>query len=97
MAVKRQAHKKVRHVRVDLLKIHEDRQKQRESRNAEIGQISGGTRVVVRDKVLVKEAESVMATEGVHHKLAHENWTRPWEVTEVVLQGVTMNWRRIRR
>ena len=42
-----------------------------------------------------------MAREGIHHKLVHEHWTGPWEVTEVVLPGlsyiVTMNWRGIRR
>ena len=36
-----------------------------------------------RDKVLVKEAESVMAREGIDHKLAHEHRTGPWEVTEL--------------
>ena len=56
-------------------KRHEDRQKSRESRNAEIGRTSVGTRVVVGDMVLVKEAESLMAREGIHHKLAHEHWT----------------------
>ena len=60
-----------------------------------------GTRVVVGGKVLVKEAESVMAREGIHNKLAHEDWTGLWEVTEVVLPGlsytVMMNGRGIRR
>ena len=45
-----------------LLKRHEERQKIRESRSAEIGRNFVGTRVVVEDKVLVKEAESVMAS-----------------------------------
>ena len=76
-----------------LSKRHEDRQKSRESRNARIGRTSVRTRVVVGDKVLVKEAESMMTREGIH--LAHEHWTRPWEVTEVVQPGlsyiVTMN------
>ena len=84
-----------------LLKRHEDREKSRDSRNAEIGRTLVRTRVVVEDQVLVKEAESVMARKGIHHKLAHEHWTRPWEVTEVVLPGlsyiVTMNGRGIRR
>ena len=75
VADKHQTYKEVRDVRVALLKIHEDRQKSRESRNAEIGQNSVGTSVVVGDKVPVKEAESVMAREGTHHKLAHEHWT----------------------
>ena len=42
----------------------------------------------------------MMAREGIHHKLAHEHWTGPWEVTEVVLPGlsyITMNGRGIRR
>ena len=51
--------------------------------------------------MLVKEAESVMAREVIHHKLAHEHLTGPWEVTEVVLQGlshiVTVNGRGILR
>ena len=99
VADKRQAYKEVRDVRVALLKIHEDRQESSESRNAEIDRTSVGTRVVVGDKVQVKEAESVMAREGIHHKLAHEHRTGPWEVTEDVLPGhiVTMNGRGIRR
>ena len=101
MADKRQACKELRDVRVALLKIKEDRQKGREGRNADIGRISVGNRVVVGDKVLVKEAESVMAREGVHRKLSHEYWTGPWKVTEVVLPGlsyiVTMNARGIHR
>ena len=48
----------------------------------------------------MKEAESVMVREGIHHKLPHEHWTGHWEVTEVVLPGlsyiVTMNGRGIR-
>ena len=51
--------------------------------------------------MLVKEAESVMAREGIHHKLAQEHWTGPWEVTEVALPGlsyiVTMKGRGIGR
>ena len=100
VANKRQACKEVRDVRMALSKILY-RQKSRESRNAEIGRTSVGTRVVVGDKVLVKEAASVMAREGIHNKLAHEHWTGPWEVTEVVLPGlsyiVTMYGRGIRR
>ena len=57
VADKRQAYKEVRDVRVALLRRQEDRQKSRESRNAEIGRTSVGARVVVGDKVLVKEAE----------------------------------------
>ena len=75
VADKRQVYKEVRDVRLALLARHEDRQKSRESRNAKIGQTSVRTRVVVGDKVLVKETESVMAREGIHHKLAHEHWT----------------------
>ena len=60
-----------------------------------------GARVVVGDKVLVKEAESVMARAVIHHKLAHEHWTGPWAVTGVVLPElsyiVTMNGRGICR
>ena len=69
----RHAYKEVRDVRVALLQKHEDRQKSRESRNAATGRDSVGTRVVVGDKVLVKEAASVIAREGIHHKLAHEH------------------------
>ena len=72
VADKRQAYKEVRDVRMALSKRHEGRQKSRESRNAEIGRTSVGTRVV-GNKVLVKEAEFVMAREGIHHKLAHEH------------------------
>ena len=43
------------------MKRHEDRQKSSQGQNAEIGRISVETRVVVGHKVLVKEAESVMA------------------------------------
>ena len=73
VADKRQAYKEVRDVRMALSKRHEDRKKNSKSRNAEIGCTSVGTRVVVGDKVLVMEAESVMAREGIHHKLAHDH------------------------
>ena len=84
VADKSQAYKEVRDVRVAILKKHEDRQKSRESRKAEIGRTSVGARVVVEDKVLVKEAESVMARERIHQNQANENWTGPWKVTELV-------------
>ena len=98
---KHQAYKEIRDVRVAPLKGHEDRQKSRESRIAEIGRTTVEARVVVGDKVLVKEAESVTAREGMHHDLAHGHWAGPSEVTKVVLPGlsyiVTMNGRGIRR
>ena len=101
MADKRQAYNEVRGERMALSKRHEDREKSRESRNAKIGRTSVATRVVVGDKELVKEAESVMAREGIHHKLAHEHWTGPREVAEVFFPGlsyiVTMNGRGICR
>jgi len=34
----------------------------------------------IGDIVLVKEAESVLANEGVNSKLAHEHSTGPWKV-----------------
>ena len=77
VADKRQAYKEVRDVRMALSKRHQDRQKSRESRDAEIGRTTVGTHFVVGGKVLVKEAESVMAREGIHHNLAHEHWTGP--------------------
>ena len=101
VADKRQAYIEVRDVQAVLMKRHVDRQKSCESRNATIGRTSVGTRLVVRDKVLVKEAESVMTREGIHHNLAHEHWTGTWEAIGVVLPGlsyiVTINGRRIRR
>ena len=75
VAENRQAFNEVQGVRVTLLKRHKDRQKRRECRNAKIGRNWVGTRVVVGDKVLVKEPASVMARKRIHHKLAHEHWT----------------------
>ena len=54
VADKRRVYREVRDVRMSLSKRHEDRQKSRDSRNAEIGRTSVGNRVVVGDEVLVK-------------------------------------------
>jgi len=50
-----------------------------------------GIHAKVEDRVLVKEAESVLTNEGVHSKLAHEHWTGLWEVTGIILPRLSFN------
>ena len=37
----------------------------------------------IGDNVLVKEADSKLAREGIHEKLADEHGTGPWQVTDI--------------
>ena len=68
-------------LRAVLKKRQEDKNKRRVRHNAAIGRQSPGERARVGDLMLVKEADSKLAREGTHAKLAHEHWTGPWRVT----------------
>ena len=84
-----------------LKKRQEDKNKRRVRHNAAIMRHSSGERARVGDLMLVKEADSKMAREGTHAKLAHEHWTGPWQMTAIEQPGIsyqaTMSGRRIRR
>lgn len=41
------------------------------------------------DKVLVKESASTLYRDGVHPKLAHDHFTGPWQVVNVVREGLS--------
>ena len=56
-----------------LKKRQEDKNRRRVRHNAAIVRHSSGERAGVGDVMLVKEADSKMAKEGMHAKLAHEH------------------------
>ena len=41
------------------------------------------------DKVLVRESASTLRRDGVHPKLAHDHFTGPWKVINVVTTGLS--------
>ena len=83
-----------------LKRRQEEKNRRRARHNAAIKRNSSGEQAHVGDKVLVKEADSKLAREGIHAKLAHEHWTGPWRVTAIEQPGLsyqaTLRGRRIR-
>ena len=84
-----------------LKKRQEEKNRQRELRNASISRASPGTRAQNGDKVLVRESASTLHRDGVHPKLSHDHFTGPWTVVNVVRAGlsftVRLNGRHIRQ
>ena len=77
-----------REVQETLERIHEDREKERQRRNASIQRPSAGTRVVTSDLALSMEGDSSLHRQGMGPKLVHEKWTGPWKVAEVAFEGL---------
>ena len=42
------------------------------------------------DLVLVRESDGSLHRQGMWPKLAHEKWTGPWKVVEVVIEGLSV-------
>lgn len=61
----------------------------RDRRNAQISRTSPGAKAIVGDKVLVRESASTLYRDGVHPKLAHDHFTGPWVVVNVVRVGLS--------
>ena len=69
--------KEIRDTRKALLQRHDDARRTDENRSSEISRMAAGVRAKVGDRMLVKEEESMLASEGVHLKLAHKHRTGP--------------------
>ena len=73
----------------------------RDALNAQVGRGSPGRHAKVGDLIMVKEADSSLARQGVHPKLSHDHWTAPWKVVGIPRPGsslvVNPNGRSIRR
>ena len=77
------------------------RNRQREQRNARIIRESPGARAAVDDRVLVKEQVNTLHRDSHHPKLAHDHYTGPWKVINVIHERlsftVQLNGRRVRQ
>ena len=91
MLDQQQPFKDVRAAREALLRRYKEARRIREMRKTEIGRAVAGTCAAVGDLVLVKEADVVLAKEGIYSKLAHQRSTGPREGKEVVILGLTLN------
>ncbi|CAN0513589.1 unnamed protein product, partial [Scytosiphon promiscuus] len=69
-------------------RIREGREKDRQHHNVTIQRPSAGTCVAKGDLVLARESDSSLHREGRGPTMAHENWTGPWKVVEVVFDGL---------
>ena len=66
-----------------LKRRQEEKNHPRARHNAAIKRKSTGEHVGVGDEILVKEADSKLAGDGIHAKLSHEHWTGPRQVTAI--------------
>ena len=75
--------------------------KQRERHNAKIARESPGAKAQVGDLVLVHETPVSLYRDSLHPKLAHDHFTGPWKVINVLLDRlcftVQLNGRRVRQ
>ena len=75
--------------------------KQRERHNAKIARESPGAKARVGDLVLVHETPVSLYRDSLHPKLAHDHFTGPWKVINVLLDRlcftVQLNGRRVRQ
>jgi len=84
-----------------LAKRQETLTRQRERHNAKVARESPGAKAQVGDLVLVRETPVSLYRDSLHPKLAHEHFTGPWKVINVLLARlcftVQLNGRRIRQ
>ena len=87
-------------VRDALDKRQAGKDKARDALNAQVGRGLPGRYAKVEDLVMVKEADSSSARQGMHLKLSHDHWTAPWKVVSILRPGsslvVNLNGRSIR-
>ncbi|CAB1113987.1 unnamed protein product [Ectocarpus sp. CCAP 1310/34] len=72
-----------------LRKRQAEKNRHRDLQNARISRASPGAKSRVGDKVLVRESASTLHRDGVHPKLAHDHFTGPWVVVNVVRMGLS--------
>lgn len=77
-------------VRDALAKMHKAREATRQSRNTTILRPSTWVNVQKGNLVLVREAGSTLHRHVLGSKLLHEKWTRPWTVSNILLQGLSL-------
>eukprot|EP00752_Nemacystus_decipiens_P008157 g7296.t1 len=84
-----------------LAKRQETLTRQRERHNAKVARESPGANAQAGDLVLVRETPVSLYRDSLHPKLAHEHFTGPWKVVNVLLSRlcftVQLNGRRIRQ
>eukprot|EP00903_Cladosiphon_okamuranus_P016079 g14843.t1 len=84
-----------------LAKRQEVLTKQRERHNARVARESPGAKAQVDDFVLVREAPVFLYRDSLHPKLAHDHFTGPWKVVNVLQERlcftVQLNGRHIRQ
>eukprot|EP00752_Nemacystus_decipiens_P015644 g13961.t1 len=84
-----------------LAKRQETLTRQRERHNARLARESPGANAQAGDMVLVRETPVSLYRDSLHPKLAHEHFTGPWKVVNVLLSRlcftVQLNGRRIRQ
>eukprot|EP00752_Nemacystus_decipiens_P018520 g16605.t1 len=84
-----------------LAKRQETLTRQRERHNARVARESPGANAQAGDLVLVRETPVSLYRDSLHPKLAHEHFTGPWKVVNVLLARlcftVQLNGRRIRQ
>ena len=80
---------------------HAARNRQREQRNAQVVRESPGAQAAVGDRVLVKEPAAALHRDSHHPKLAHDHYTGPWTVINIIHERlsftVQLNGRRVRQ
>eukprot|EP00752_Nemacystus_decipiens_P018499 g16585.t1 len=83
-----------------LRKRRDEKNRPRDLQNARISRTSPGAKARLGDKMLVRESASTLHRDGVHPKLAHDHFTGPWVVVNVVRAGlsftVRLNGRQVR-
>ena len=67
-----------------LKQRHEARNKLRERHNARVQRGSPGAAAAVGDLVLVKEPIASLHRDSHHPKLAHDHYTGPWKIVDVI-------------
>lgn len=91
----------VREVQQILAQRQAAKNQQRERHNERVSRESPGANAKVGDLMLVREASNTLHQDSLHPKLAHDHFTGPWKVVNVVRDHlsftVQLNGRRIRQ
>ena len=80
-----------------LRKRQAEKNRHRDLRNAQILRTSPGAKTQVGDIVLVRESSSTLHRDGAHPKLAHDHFTGPWKVVNVLSFMVRLQGRHVRQ
>ena len=82
-----------RRISVEVKRILEKRQanknRGRRLQNEKIARTAPGAKAKAGDYVLVRKSVASLQKEGPHPKLAHDHFSGPWQVVEVIRPGLT--------